>query len=254
MQTKNRPYRLFPILSRFFISSLLLPAVHAGIVLDGTRVVFPAQEKEVTLQITNDGKTPSLVQVWLDRGDEADAPDNIEVPFLITPTLSRVDPQAKQVLRIFYSGEPLAQDRETLFWLNVLDIPPKDAKDANSLQIAFRTRIKLMYRPMDLPGDVNKAPEQLIWSIREEEGKPMLQARNPSAYVTNLGYIALESEGQTFEAGPGHVLPGATADFPVRPSSKGETPPAKFPAGTAVVYSSLNDWGASKGHKAELTQ
>lgn len=43
----------------------------------------------------------------------------------------------------------LPSDRESLFYYNVREIPPKSGK-ANTLQIALQTRIKLFWRPKAL--------------------------------------------------------------------------------------------------------
>ncbi len=43
----------------------------------------------------------------------------------------------------------LPSDRESLFYYNVREIPPKTGK-ANTLQIALQTRIKLFWRPKAL--------------------------------------------------------------------------------------------------------
>ena len=252
MSTNIRSRTIFSVFLGFLLFSLLSHG-HAGIILSGTRVVFPSEEKEVTLQMSNDGNGPSLVQAWLDRGNERESPDQLDVPFLITPTLSRLDPQGEQTLRILYSGEPLPQDRETLFWLNVLDVPPKDKADVNHLQIAFRTRIKLMYRPAGLPGNAEEAATRLEWSVQsDEQGQPVLRALNPTAYVANLGYLAVEWKGKKFPATPSHVLPGEATEFAIRPTSEGEAPPRQFPPGTAVLFSGINDWGGSMDHKTAL--
>ncbi|MEK5790296.1 fimbria/pilus periplasmic chaperone, partial [Acinetobacter johnsonii] len=45
----------------------------------------------------------------------------------------------------------LAKDKETLWWLNLLEIPPVVANQKNEgqnvLQLAMQSRIKLFYRP-----------------------------------------------------------------------------------------------------------
>lgn len=43
----------------------------------------------------------------------------------------------------------LPADRESIFYFNVREIPPKSNK-ANTLQIALQTRIKLFWRPKAL--------------------------------------------------------------------------------------------------------
>ncbi|WP_232245260.1 MULTISPECIES: fimbrial biogenesis chaperone [Delftia] len=243
------------------MASLLLCAIsaHASIILYGTRVVFPGAETEVTLKIFNKGKRPVLAQSWLDRGDEGESPDSIEVPFVVTPSLTRMEPGDQQMLRIIHSGQALPQDRESLFWLNVLDVPPKveNQKDSSgALALAFRTRIKLMYRPEGLPGKPRDAPKQLQWiTDTVEDGQIVLKAHNMTAYIANLGRVALEAGGKTFEAGVGQVLPGETATFAfISKANKGEHPPPQPPSGAAVVYTSVDDWGGTEGHRVELAR
>lgn len=130
------------------ISTLVASQAHASVVISGTRVVFPSNEREVTIKLTNDGKTPALVQTWIDAGDQNASPETINVPFTLTPSMFRMEPNKGQTLRMIYTNEPLPTDKESLFWLNVLEIPPKanDGADRNELQIALRTRIKIMFR------------------------------------------------------------------------------------------------------------
>ena len=112
------------------IATTCLTAAHyaaAAVVVDGTRVVYPAAKREVTINIRNPGATPSLVQAWLDAGDPHAKPGESKVPFVLTPPLFRIDPTKVQSLRLVYTHDPLREDRESLFWLNVLDIPPRAA-------------------------------------------------------------------------------------------------------------------------------
>ncbi|RQR53133.1 molecular chaperone [Burkholderia sp. Bp9125] len=231
------------------MSMLLCASAQASVTLSGTRVVFDGTEKEVTIQLANDGKLPALVQAWIDNGDARASPDVIDVPFVVTPTIFRVEPGKGQTLRILHSGEPLPADKESLFWLNVLDVPPKaSAKDdVNRLQFAFRTRVKLMYRPAKLPGTPLEAPAQLKWALgTDDTHQPVLKATNPTAYVVNLAGIELRSNGKAYEAALGYVRPGETASFPI----KGATG-IDLPNGT-VLFSSVDDWGASHAHQASV--
>jgi P pilus assembly chaperone PapD len=243
----NRPYAILLVL----MSMLFCMSAKASVTLSGTRVVFSGADKEVTLQLTNDGKLPALVQAWLDKGDARAAPDTIDVPFVTTPTVFRVEAGKGQTLRIIHSGEPLPADKESLFWLNVLDVPPKAAAhdDVNRLQLAFRTRVKLMYRPEGLPGNPTEAPAQLKWTFGTDDAhRPVLKAANPTAYVVNLSGIELKSGGKSFEVALGYVLPGETASFPIKNATG-----ANFAAGT-VLYSSVDDWGANHAHQATVAE
>ncbi|MCA8117994.1 fimbria/pilus periplasmic chaperone [Burkholderia cepacia] len=246
MKLKNS-YRTLALLA----AGLLCMTAQASVTLSGTRVVFPGTDKEVTIQLTNDGKMPALVQTWLDKGDERASPDQIDVPFVITPTVFRLEAGKGQTLRIIHTGEALPADKESLFWLNVLDVPPKATADddRNRLQIAFRTRVKLMYRPAGLPGNAADAPRQLTWKVSTDSDRQLvLTASNPTPYVVNLGGIALHANGKTMDAGVGYVRPGETASFPVKGASEANV------IGGTVVYTSFDDWGGNQANEAKVSQ
>lgn len=220
----------------------LVSVLHAqaAVVISGTRVIYNAKEREVTVRLSNEGQLPALTQVWLDKGDAAASPATIAVPFTVTPPVARVDPGKGQTLRIFHTGEPLPQDRESVFWLNVLEVPPtaKDQGDANKLQLAFRTRIKLFYRPAGLAGSAQDAPAKIEWRLVREGGKASLEARNPTAFFVSLASLEVAGAGKSakFEQG-GMVGPGETTVFPLT----GEVPPAAL----VLHYQAINDFGGA---------
>ncbi|MCU1617820.1 MAG: Chaperone [Frankiales bacterium] len=57
----------------------------SSVVITGTRVVYPAEKKEVTVKLNNEGTRPVLVQSWIDQGDPASTPTNSSAPFVISP-------------------------------------------------------------------------------------------------------------------------------------------------------------------------
>ncbi|KVO87714.1 pilus assembly protein [Burkholderia ubonensis] len=215
---------------------------HAGVIISGTRVVFPGNEREVTVKVSNEGKHPALVQAWLDAGAQNESPDKIDVPFILSPTMFRLDPGKGQAVRMIHSGEPMPTDKESLYWLNFLEIPPKaDSNDKrNKIQVAFRSRIKVMYRPAGLPGSAEEAPAQLKWSMAKmASGKYALKATNPTPYVVNLSSVSLISNAEKYDAGAGYVLPGETQEFAITGLNSAPAAGAKVQAGA------INDWGAT---------
>ena len=239
------------------LAALSCASTQAGIALAGTRIVFAGAQSETFISLHNRGELAGLAQLWLD-GPEPQAADGpaaapAKAFFVLTPSLFRVEPGQAQRVRIHYTGAPLPADRESLFWLNVQEIPPKAqptppaAQPPGRLHVATRTRVKLMYRPPGLPGSADLAPAQLRWSLQAgPDGTPVLQAANPTAYVVNLGSVDLKAGDATFEAGSGHVLPGQATLFSVQGT------PGRTLAGGKVVFGSLNDWGAATRHEAQL--
>ena len=222
---------------------------HAGVVIDGTRHIYPQQRREITLRLTNDDeRAPRLVQVWLDQGDPASDPSGSEVPFSLSPPVFRLNPQKSQAVRLVYTQEPLPADRESLFWLNALEIPPKvntdaDADDAaaNRLQFAFRIRTKVFFRPADLPGSPNEAPTQLRWTLRRSAQGALLEVHNPSAYHVTFNEVALamgaQKDAPLLQAQEGMVPPGGNLTLRVHEAVQA------IPADAQVHFKFINDYG-----------
>lgn len=143
------------ILIAFLIAST--QSVHAGIVIYGARIIYPAEKNEVLVQLMNQGERSSLVQSWIDDGDTLLPPEKIQVPFLLTPPVVKVAGDSGQQLKIKKMPNTLPNDKESLFFLNVLDIPPNnpDSAGKNVLKFAMQNRIKLFYRPKGIAA-VNK--------------------------------------------------------------------------------------------------
>ncbi|ASW02136.1 fimbria/pilus periplasmic chaperone [Paraburkholderia aromaticivorans] len=230
--------------------ALLAGSAHASVTIGGTRVVYPLEQREVTVKLDNDSKAPSLVQVWIDDGNTDAKPGEIKVPFVITPPIFRMDAKKAQTLRVMYTGEPLPQDRESVYWLNVLDIPPKagSAPDANTLSLAYRTRIKIFVRPGKLPGKPEDAAAQLNWKIAASaDGKGQaVSVSNPTPYYVSFSEIDVESSGHTFrnEQG-GMVAPRTSVILPIAKMNA-------VAAGAKVRYIAISDYGGPINGDAPL--
>lgn len=222
----------------------------AAIVIGGTRVVFPAKARDVSLRIENKGDDPTLVQVWIDDGDERSTPTTARAPFAITPPVFRIDPGQGHALRIVHVGEDQPHDREVLYWLNVLEIPPKamEADGKNVLQLSFRHRLKLFHRPKDLPTPPERAMSALKWSLEPGADTKRLRVDNPSPYHVSFNAIDLharEASDGALMLGGGMVKPGESTSFPWPKGRHG------FDA-ARVAFVSINDFGAAIGGSAAL--
>lgn len=226
------------------VLALLLSGVtllaQASVVISGTRVVFPAEKKAVSVQLVNKGQRPSLIQAWLDNGNENADPKTIKLPFIITPPVSRLDPNKQQILRITYTGEALAADRETLFFFNVLDIPPKPtkadlAKNPNYLQFSMRSRLKFFFRPANLAYPVTEAYQKTNWMVKGKQ----LSVHNPTPYFITYSQIQVKQNGKVAKVKQTEmVAPFSSYTFNL----------SQAVTGGEVEWSVINDYGGeSKG-------
>ncbi|NEG60613.1 fimbria/pilus periplasmic chaperone [Pantoea agglomerans] len=238
----------------FLISCLLTCAMtssaFASVTIIGTRVIYPASEKEVTVRLDNRGDQPALVQAWIDNGNPNEAVDKINVPFVLLPPVFRMEANKGQTLRIVFTGANLPTDKESIFWLNVLDIPPrnKSLANQNQLQMAIRSRIKLFYRPAQFDhAQANKAASDLIW--RHGSKAHSLSATNNSSFYVNVSQINVEDNaGHKLNNEKGEMLaPGETKEF----SLKGM---GSNPIKTTFNYQYLDDFGAARQVESKINE
>jgi len=214
------------------------PPAAAAVVLEGTRIIHDAGKgRDVTLKSVNAGERPALTQAWIDIGDSHARPEDVRTPFRMTPSAPRLlQPQEGQAWRITFaprpSDAPLPQDRESLFYFNLLDIPPKpaDTGSGNLLQFAVRTRIKLFHRPQGLAGKAQDAAAALIW---QPQGQT-LRVDNPTAYHVSLSGLQLP-DGTHLDMDM--IAPGTHLIVPL---SSGTAMPA------SIVFTWLDDYGAAR--------
>ncbi|HGB4478450.1 TPA: molecular chaperone [Salmonella enterica] len=176
-----------------------IPAAQAAISLDRTRAIFNGGEKSMTLNIANDNKQlPYLAQVWLENAKQEKITTG---PLVVTPPVQRLEAGTKSMVRV--SALPdiikLPQDRESLFYFNLREIPPKSEK-ANVLQIALQTKIKLFYRPASVKAEPNAVWQDQLILNKVTDG---WRIENPTPYyitVIGLGGSEKEAKEGKFEA------------------------------------------------------
>ncbi|WP_414494033.1 molecular chaperone [Stenotrophomonas maltophilia] len=216
----------------------------AAVTLQGTRIIHDARHgRDVTVKASNIGSAPALTQVWIDDGDSHARPEHVRSPFRLTPAEPRLlHAEHSQAYRITHaphpSDTPLPTDRESVFYFNLLDIPPKptDAGGQNLLQFAVRTRVKLFHRPAHLPGHARDAAGQLQWRASGQS----LRVYNPSAYHVTLSTLTL-ADGQRVEVDM--IAPGAQVDLPLPIG-------AAMPA--TVSFQWLDDYGTARDAQAAV--
>ncbi len=220
-------------------ASLLASHASAAVMLYGTRFVYNASEKEQRIRLSHEGKGPLLVQAWLDDGTEKPLTQQ-KVPFAITPPIFRINEGQGQVLRVRYTGEAMPQDRESVYYLNVLEIPPKPETDSkNMLQLALRTRVKFFFRPATLAEAPQELGKQLSMSVEKAGNRYVVRVDNPTPYHASFLNAHAVSAGKRIELVSDMVPPFASATFDAVP---GATLPARI---DQVDFSLINDIGAT---------
>lgn len=225
------------LLNAFIIFSLATQVAVAGMTISGTRVIFPGSEKEQTVRTNNKNNTPTLVQVWVDDGNKNTDINNIKVPFTATPPIYRVEPGKGQSVRLIYNGMPLPQDRESAFWFNMMEIPPMNekAKETDRLELAFRTRIKIFYRPTALKSNSANEFKKLRWEILS----PIrgIKVSNPTPYYFSFDSAIAYSGDTKYSLATDMIPPFGSKEFVL--ANKNKVPAT---IGSVEVFL-INDYG-----------
>ena len=207
----------------------------AAIALDRTRVVYPGNEKSVSLTVRNQNtELPYLAQGWLEN--EEGVKLDKQSPFTVLPPVQRVEPDSQTQVKIqaLPGASQLPQDRESLFYFNLREIPPQSDKP-NVLQIALQTRIKMFYRPAELAAEAAK--QQAIpfqEKITLEKTGDSYTVKNPTPYyVTLVGASAKKGGDVVAGFDPLMVPPLGSAKLGGSAAALGSAP--------VLVY--VNDYG-----------
>ncbi|TLJ01143.1 fimbrial chaperone protein, partial [Escherichia sp. E3659] len=104
----------------------------AAFVLNGTRFIYDENKKNITFEVTNNAGQMYGGQVWVDNTSEGNG-----IYMVPQPPFFKVGAKQKQIIRIMKTDSSLPTDRESLFWLNVQEVPPKpDVKESHGSVLA----------------------------------------------------------------------------------------------------------------------
>ncbi|WP_449431759.1 fimbrial biogenesis chaperone [Pseudomonas putida] len=171
-----------------------LNSANAALTISTTRIVYDNAQRSASVVIANPSKRPFAAQAWVNTQSD----DTVTaVPFLTSPNLFRLAPAAEQTVKISHLPNDLPQDRESLFFFNLQEIPQASGEVRNALNIAIRTRIKLFYRPAQVAGNPERRLKELHLSLTQHEGKPQVVIRNPTPYYYTFNRLDIVSGSDT---------------------------------------------------------
>lgn len=176
--------------------ALSCSSAQAAISLDRTRVIFGGAQKSVSLGIRNDNKElPYLAQAWIENPQQ----QKVSGPIVVLPPLQRVEPGSGGQVKLVKSpeAEQLPQDRESLFYFNLREVPPR-SDEPNTMQIALHTKIKLFYRPESITPDAGDVWQERLIVTPAGNG---FRIENPTPYhvtISDLQNAADKRDSTTF--------------------------------------------------------
>lgn len=212
----------------------------AGIALDSTRIVFNESDIKSgkSIGLTNSGSSaPYLVKAQVLNDVQG---QNANTPFVVTPSLFRLEPSATNQIRIMKATEQLLpKDKESVFYLRVMATPAGELETADAqrelggaIRVSTGNIIKFFYRPSGLPMTHTQAMGGLYFSRQGNE----LKVDNPSPYFVTLSSLKVN----------GKAVPLSVQKQNTMISPRGyQTYTIANPSGN-VIWKAINDYGGTE--------
>lgn len=215
------------------LSASSLQLAEAALTVNRSRVIVNEESKSVSMSVTNrNNQEPYLAQIWIE--DETET--KLTSPLMALPPVQRIEAGGKSSVRIRVLPDinTLPKDRESVFWFNMREIPPRSDKP-NVLTLALQTRLKIFWRPAAIKIDskVDTVPGMLNVTLAKNGNRYILN--NPTPY--HLTFVegrraAMENASEGFE--PLMVAPKSQSTLSVGVNELGNSPILVF----------VNDYGS----------
>ncbi|WP_375338518.1 fimbria/pilus periplasmic chaperone [Citrobacter amalonaticus] len=210
---------------------IIFQACYAAITPDRTRIIFDGSLRSVSISVSNkNAHHPYLAQGWL----EDDRGNKVKDYFTVLPPVQKIGPNRESQMRIqsLSSVSSLPADRESVFWFNLREIPPKSDEE-NSLQIALQSRLKLFYRPAAIRVKEGDTPWQEKITL-QKDGKNQTVVHNPTPYFVTIAEAGSHKGGSGIKGfEPVMIPPFSRRALNISPEKLGNSP----------VLTYVNDYG-----------
>lgn len=183
----------------------------------GTRIIYNTSDKSASISISNPQDYPILVQSKVYTEDKKTLGS-----FTVTPPLFRLEANKSNRLRIIPTTKLSGLSKETLNWLCIMAIPPKEDDvwgegNKNNFSINTQMRVtnclKIFVRPSNLSFDLDKVNGNLKW----KQTKNMLELENPTPFYVNFKNITV---GDVNIINPDMVYPFSKKTYQLNEGSK----------------------------------
>lgn len=151
---------------------------------------------------------------------------------MLTPPMFRMAAHSGQTLRLQFTGADLPQDKESVFWLNILQIPPvaKGSEASNQMIVMLRSRMKVFWRPAGLQG----SPDTMNQTTTASVSGRQFSLTNNSGYYASIAHVVVTVANKPVKLDGEMIAPGATKAWPL----------VGKPSGDSVQMTWINDQGA----------
>jgi fimbrial chaperone protein len=189
-------------------AACLCPTAFAGsFTVTPVRIDIPPPRRAASIEVQNSGDAPAQLQAERYRWTRDNGGDDELAPtedFVVTPPIFRLEPGAKQIVRVLLLGQP-DSTRELAYRL-ILQETPIGEPPPNTVATVLRISL-----PVFVPGAGTQP--QLVFTLQRDGEKLFIAGENRgSAHGFIVGSRSVDGQKLPIE---GYLLPGERRTWPV---------------------------------------
>ncbi|EKT60852.1 molecular chaperone [Providencia sneebia] len=170
-----------------FFFLLAFPFVtQAGVGLSQTRIIIEGASHSASISARNEDDKPYLVANFITQ--QLDSKTPTEGLFVITPSIFKLTPKQRNIIKIKAISSKFPKDRESMYYFHSRNIPELNENDG--MKVGLENIIKVFYRPENLP----MQQETAFKNIKIKSTESGIKLLNDSPYYVNLAGLFVNSK------------------------------------------------------------
>lgn len=208
----------------------------SSVVMTGTRIIYNESNKEKTVQFSNTGRIPYIVDISINNKN-MDISENKNDTFISIPQIFKIEPQAGQIIKLIKLTDNLPNDKESVFYFNFSQIPAttEEQSSQNQLALLFNSQVKIFYRPKSIENKENTLDELFV-----SKEKNKLKINNESPFHIVIKEASLIAGKDKFPLAQSVMLSPKSVYYWDNPLKKQTNRDVK------IEFDIINDYGSSQ--------
>lgn len=219
----------------------------SSVVMTGTRIIYNESNKEKTVQFSNTGQTPYVVDISINDNKNTDTDTDINKEkndiFIAIPQIFKIEPHAGQIIKLIKLADNLPNDKESVLYFNFSQIPAttEEQSSQNQLALLFNSQVKIFYRPKSIENKENTLNDLFV---SKEINR--LKINNDSPFHIVIKEANLISEKNKFIVAKSVMLSPKSVYFWDIPSKVNKN------SAKEIEFEIINDYGSSQFYSKKL--
>ncbi|EPK8021326.1 fimbria/pilus periplasmic chaperone [Providencia rettgeri] len=158
----------------------------AGVGLSQTRIVIEEATNSASITARNEDNKAYLVASFITQQLDSKTPS--EGFFVITPSIFKLEPKQRNVIKIKAISQKFPKDRESMYYFHSRNVP--ESSKADGVKVGLESVIKIFYRPANL----SMLQEDAFKNIKVTQAANGVKLINNSPYYVNLAGLTVNKK------------------------------------------------------------